>query len=49
MKIEERQAILAFYYTQNKKLAKVINMESLKQGIAPDVFINRIGETKRKP
>jgi len=48
MKIEERQAILAFYYTQNKKLAKVINMESLKQGIAPDVFINRIGETKKK-
>ena len=48
MKTEERQAILAVYYTQNKKLAKAINKEALKQGIDPDVFINRIGETKKK-
>jgi hypothetical protein len=47
MRIEERQAILAFYYTQNKKLAKIINREALKQSINPDVFINRIGQTKK--
>jgi len=46
MKKEERQAIIAFYYTQNKEIAKKINNEAKKNSIDPFLLIDNIGETR---